>query len=45
LADKLLNALEGVHAKVELLIEGTLPKVMEESGKAKRVIDNRPKKL
>ena len=40
LGNRLLEALEGVHAQVELLPEGTLPKTQY---KGKRVKDNRPR--
>jgi len=40
LSNKLLEALEGIHAQVELLPEGTLPKTQY---KGKRVKENRPK--
>jgi len=39
-ATKLLEALEGIHASVEILPEGTLPKTTH---KAKRIRDNRQK--
>ena len=38
LGEKLLEALEGIHAKVEILKEGTLPKT---EYKGRRVRDNR----
>jgi len=38
LSEKLLEAFEGVHAKVEILKEGTLPKT---EYKGRRVRDNR----
>lgn len=43
LEDKLLGALEGIHANIELVAEGTLPKAAEGTSKARRVRDNRPK--
>ena len=39
-ASKILDAIEGVHAKIDLLPEGALPKT---EGKAKRIRDNRKK--
>lgn len=40
LKDRLLEALEGIHAELELLEEGTLPKTVY---KGRRVRDNRPR--
>ncbi len=40
IASRVLDAIEGVHAKIDLLPEGTLPKT---EGKAKRVKDKRQK--
>ena len=39
-ASKVQDAIEGVHPKIEILPEGTLPKT---EGKAKRLRDNRKK--
>jgi phenylacetate-CoA ligase len=39
-ASKVQDAIEGVHPKIEVLPEGTLPKT---EGKAKRIRDNRKK--
>jgi phenylacetate-CoA ligase len=40
IASKVQDAIEGVHPKIEVLPEGTLPKT---EGKAKRIRDNRKK--